>query len=216
MNRLENENSELESDEVSEKGQSRKGWILLILLLFVLLAGFVFWKWVFHGGKPLETVAPDEIYTAEELVDLPDNVPLAEVQADKVPQSFIPETDRSEFSETDLDVSGDDAGGRRTGAVVYSNEVTYHKKDKSLSMIFQNPVSSGSLMVLHLEADGRELWRSGTLPEGYEVTELSGVDLDIDSGKYPAHLYVDHYDPENGDLSVFRLDLECTLYVWEE
>ena len=105
-------------------------------------------------------------------------------------------------------------GQGANGAVAYSDELTYDLSTGTLSLVFQNPSMSSVDMVLSIEAEGREIYRSGLLPIGYGLSTVSCADPGLDAGVYPCTMTVEHYDPQTGAKSMVQLALNAKLIVF--
>lgn len=127
-------------------------------------------------------------------------LPPVDIGAVEIPGSDVPSMDKPE--------------GGGTGGVIAGTEIHIDSSTGTGTMRFENPNGSGTGMLLHVYANGREIGRTGLIPEGYGVTKLEGLqDAGLAPGTYSGEMLVDHYDSSTGEKSIFSLSIEVDVIV---
>lgn len=220
----------IETGAVSEGRSSFRRFLLpvvgVLLIIGVVAAGLELRR--FGAGqtdKPIEEPLPPASVSqpqpaepssdSSSIIEWDDSpAPEVDVDAQAVPSGSGSVHTQSDAENVQVPEDFHGAVGQgANGAVAYSDELTYDLSTGTLSLVFQNPSMSSVDMVLSVKAEDREIYRSGLLPVGYGLSEVSCVDPGLDVGVYPCTMTVEHYDPQTGAKSMVQLALNAKLTV---
>lgn len=220
----------IETGAVSEGRSSFRRFLLpvvgVLLIIGVVAAGLELRR--FGAGQtdkpieePLPPVSVSQPQPAEpssdssSIIEWDDSpAPEVDVDAQAVPSGSGSVHTQSDAENVQVPEDFHGAVGQgANGAVAYSDELTYDLSTGTLSLVFQNPSMSSVDMVLSVKVEDREIYRSGLLPVGYGLSEVSCVDPGLDVGVYPCTMTVEHYDPQTGAKSMVQLALNAKLTV---
>lgn len=179
-----------ESSTQAKTGQNRALLVIIIVLLCITLAAVGVTAWT--------------LLTPKTQMLMPDYAPQEE---DKNAVSIPGEIDQ-EKEET--------PEGKNSMSLVYSPEVTVSLSTKKIAMMFQNPSSSTSDVVLQLVVQDEVLAESGKLVPGKMLQSLDlmdGADKKLQPGTYNAFFVVQPYDAQSAEKAMINSKCEITVNV---
>lgn len=170
-----------------EKDRTR---IVIVLLMLITLLSLTLSAYMLLFHKPQRPIMPDYM----------------PVEQDEHVSTIPPEY----LEETKMDIP--EGGG---GAIIICDtEITAHLDTGKVDMLYRNPDSSASAVVLQLWIGDTLVAQSGSVYPGYQLEDMYLLDTSLlQEGGYRGIVKVAFYDPASCEKAIVDTDIEVAITV---